>query len=204
MQNWINKYFGKTFSLGLGISLISSLLFFLNYFSPSIDHYLVYDRSLIQTGMYWQLITGNLLHSNLWHLLLNLAGLWVILSIHAMHYSTKGIWILFWSLCLLEGIGLYLFSPQLEAYVGLSGMLHALFAFGAVCDIRAKYKTGWLLLFGVIAKVTHEQLYGASAEVTEMIGTRVATESHLTGVIIGVVLGLVFYFYKQNTAHIEQ
>ncbi|WP_338049532.1 rhombosortase [Parashewanella hymeniacidonis] len=192
MQNWINKYFGKTFSLGVGITLISSLLFLLNDYTSAVDHYLAYDRELITSGMYWQLITGNLLHSNIWHLLLNLAGLWVILSIHAMHYTRKQIWLLFWLFCLLEGIGLYLFSPKLVAYVGLSGMLHALFTFGAICDIRFKFKSGWLLLAGVVAKVTHEQLYGASAEVTQMIGTRVATESHLTGVIIGVIIALLF------------
>ena len=200
MQNWINKYFGKTLSLGLGVSLVSTLLFILNQYVPAIDHFLVYDRKLIQSGMYWQLITGNLLHSNLWHLLLNLAGLWVILSIHATHYSSKLIWGLFWFLCLLEGVGLYLFSPSLEAYVGLSGMLHALFAFGAICDIKSNDKSGWLLLFGVIVKVVHEQLYGASAGVTEMIGTRVATESHFTGVIIGVLSGLMYLFLFQKLA----
>ena len=154
--------------------------------------------------MLWQLVTGNLLHSNIWHLLLNLAGLWVILSIHAMHYSRKWIWVLFFLLCLLEGIGLYLFSPSLEAYVGLSGMLHALFTFGAVCDIKAKFKSGWLLLFGVFIKVTHEQLYGASADVTEMIGTRVATESHLTGAVIGLILGLVFLVYKTRIRNMNK
>ena len=177
--------------------MISCLLFFFNLYFPSIDEYLTYDRELIQSGMLWQLVTGNLLHSNLWHLLLNLAGLWVILSIHAMHYSKKWIWALFFVLCLLEGIGLYYFSPQLAAYVGLSGMLHGFFTFGAVCDIRAKLKSGWLLLLGVFVKVGHEQIYGASADVTEMIGTRVATESHLTGAVIGFILGLFFICYKQ-------
>ncbi len=198
MQNWINKYFGGTFSLGLGITLISSLLFLLNLGFPAIDNYLIYDRALIQSGMLWQLVTGNLLHSNIWHLLLNLAGLWIILSIHAMHYSRKWIWLLFTSLCLLEGIGLYLFSPGLEAYVGLSGMLHALFTFGAICDIKAKFKSGWLLLTGVFFKVAHEQIYGASADVTQMIGTRVATESHLTGAIIGLIFGLFYVILKHS------
>lgn len=103
---------------------------------------------------------------------------------------------LFILLCLLEGIGLYLFAPQLQAYVGLSGMLHGLFVIGAILDIRSKLTTGWLLLFVVIAKVTYEQVYGAAPEITEMIGTKVATESHLFGVIIGIAVGLGIFLYR--------
>ncbi|MCL1079486.1 rhombosortase [Parashewanella spongiae] len=167
--------------------------------TSQVDSLLSYQRLDIQSGDFWQLITGNLLHTNHWHLIMNLAGLWVILSLHDMHYSTKSLWLLFAGLCLLEGLGLYLFYPALLGYVGLSGVLHGLFAFGAVADIKRKMTSGWLLFIGVIAKVSYEQVYGASADVTTMIGARVATESHLVGAISGLILSMsIIIFQPRN------
>ena len=72
-------------------------------------------------------------------------------------------------------------------------MLHGLFTYGAIKDITTGLKSGYLLLFGVIIKVAYEQVYGASQEVTEMIGARVATEAHLVGVISGIIIFLMLY-----------
>ncbi|WP_295033729.1 rhombosortase [Shewanella sp.] len=152
---------------------------------------LAYRRVEIGGGEYWRLLSGNLLHTNAWHLLMNLAGLWVIVLLHHSHYRLPLFILLFGLCCLLQGIGLYLFYPGLIGYVGLSGMLHGLFTYGAIKDITTGLKSGYLLLFGVIIKVSYEQVYGASQEVTEMIGARVATEAHLVGVISGIIIFLM-------------
>jgi len=173
-------------------------LYVAGLFTPSVDNLLAYRRSDISDGQWWRLITGNLLHTNHWHLLMNLAGLWVVLFLHHFHYQLKGLTALFILLCLFEGIGLYLGYPQLFGYVGLSGMLHGLFTFGAVQDIRRKMYSGYLLLLGVIVKVCHEQFYGASDDVTAMIGARVATEAHLVGLICGLVCALLFFMLPRT------
>ncbi|MBE8167097.1 MAG: rhombosortase [Shewanella sp.] len=184
----LTNYFRNTASFGLSISIISVSLYLLGLMANQVDSLLSYQRLDIQAGDVWQLITGNLLHTNHWHLIMNLAGLWVILSLHDMHYSTKRLWVIFSGLCLLEGLGLFFFYPSLLGYVGLSGVLHGFFAFGAIADIKSKMTSGWLLLIGLIAKVSYEQVYGASADVTAMIGARVATESHLVGAISGLII----------------
>ncbi|MFV0594345.1 rhombosortase [Shewanella sp.] len=185
--------------LALIVSVLCAVLYVVGLSTPSIDNLLAYRRSAISDGEWWRLITGNLLHTNHWHLLMNLAGLWVILFLHHFHYRLKGLTALFISLCLLEGIGLFLGYPQLLGYVGLSGMLHGLFTFGAVQDIRHKIRSGYLLLLGVLVKVGHEQFYGASDDVTAMIGARVATEAHLVGLICGLVCALMVFVYQQST-----
>ena len=177
------------------ISVICILLFAADIPTPAIlpiDHYLSYQYDNISQGEIWRLITGNVLHTNLWHLLMNLAGFWVIVFLHEVHYKRhpEKLVLLFVCLCLLEGIGLYLFYPGLKAYVGLSGMLHGLFAFGAMMDIRKGYYSGYLLLVGVIAKVAYEQYFGATESITELINARVATESHLVGLICGLLCAL--------------
>ncbi|MCL1112668.1 rhombosortase [Shewanella basaltis] len=177
------------------ISLLCIALFAADIPTPAIlpiDHYLSYQYDNISQGEIWRLITGNVLHTNLWHLLMNLAGFWVIVFLHEVHYKRhpEKLVLLFVCLCLLEGIGLYLFYPGLKAYVGLSGMLHGLFAFGAMMDIRKGYYSGYLLLVGVIAKVAYEQYFGATESITELINARVATESHLVGLICGLLCAL--------------
>ncbi|MCT7942997.1 rhombosortase [Shewanella holmiensis] len=177
------------------ISLICLVLFALTLTSPMIidtNSIFKFEHDAIANGQIWRIVTGNLLHTNAWHLVMNLAGLWVIVFLHELHYKrhTPKLILLFISLCILEGIGLYVFYPELKAYVGLSGVLHGLFTFGAVMDIRKGLRSGYLLLLGVVAKVAYEQYFGASAGITELINARVATESHLVGVFAGLICAL--------------
>ncbi|QYJ73635.1 rhombosortase [Shewanella sp. FJAT-52076] len=172
------------------LSLLCTALYFL-----PVDGKLNWQKQLIGAGEYWRLISGNLLHTNHWHLLMNLAGFWVILSLHHFHYRAAGLVLLLFVLCLGEGIGLYLFYPSLQAYVGLSGILHGLFAFGALMDIKRGLKSGWLLLIGLGLKVGYEQYFGASSDVASLIGARVATESHLVGALLGTALGVAYLAY---------
>lgn len=175
------------------LSLLCALLYFLQ-----LDATLAFRRDEITQGQWWRLLTGNFLHTNLWHLVMNLGGLWVMYLLHGFHFNLKGYLLLILSLSLLEGLGLFLLYPGLHGYVGLSGILHGIFAFGAVQDIRTKYRSGWLLLVGVIAKVTYEQIYGASQDVTALIGARVATESHLIGLCAGLLCALLFLGYQKR------
>ncbi len=182
------------------VSLLCTGLYVAGLVSPSINNLLAYRRTTIGDGQWWRFVTGNLLHTNHWHLLMNLAGLWVVLLLHHFHYQLKGLTALFSLLCLLEGLGLYFGYPQLLGYVGLSGMLHGLFTFGAVLDIHRHLRSGYLLLLGVVIKVGHEQWYGAGDDVTAMIGARVATEAHLVGLICGLVCALLFILFQRALA----
>ena len=58
------------------LSLVTALLFF-----TVPNHLLSFDRDLIDKGEGWRIITGNLAHTNGWHLLLNLSGLAVLYSL---------------------------------------------------------------------------------------------------------------------------
>ena len=182
------KSTSKPYGVVLGITIVCALFYFMDF-----DSQLAYRRSSITGGEWWRLLTGNLLHTNQWHLLMNLAGLWVISFLHECHYRATNFTLLFVLLCLLQGMGLYFFFPALGGYVGLSGMLHGLFTYGALKDIQAGMRSGYLLFAGVCAKVAYEQIYGATDQITQLIGARVATEAHLVGVVTGI---LVFVTYK--------
>ncbi|MCE9678546.1 rhombosortase [Shewanella sp. AS1] len=176
------------------ISLLCVTLFIIQ-----LEGQLGYRRSAISHGEWWRLFSGNLLHTNALHLLMNLAGLWVISFLHENHYRLANFSLIFILLGLLQGIGLYLFFPALGAYVGLSGLLHGLFTYGALRDIQSGIRSGYLLLVGVCAKVLYEQVYGASEQITQMINARVATEAHLVGVISGILLFILFRLVRRLT-----
>ncbi|MGS0683485.1 rhombosortase [Shewanella sp. 125m-7] len=180
------------YSFAIIITILCISLFYLH-----LEPQLAYQRYLIVDGQWWRLLTGNLLHTNAWHLYMNLAGFWVIIALHEQHYRAKTLGLLFCSLCLMQGLGLLVFYPTLIGYVGLSGMLHGLFTFGAVMDIRQGLKSGYLLLSGVIIKVGYEQFFGASIEMSQLIDARVATEAHLVGLVSGLVSVAALMAYQR-------
>ena len=185
----------KPYQFTLVVSVTCIILFALSITNPIIvdtNSLFKFQHDAIANGQIWRLLTGNLLHTNIWHLVMNLAGFWVIMFLHELHYQrhTGKLTLLFLCLCVLEGVGLYIFYPELKAYVGLSGLLHGLFTFGAVMDIQKGLRSGYLLLIGVIVKVGYEQYFGASAGVSELINARVATESHLVGLVAGLICAI--------------
>ncbi|WP_206486343.1 rhombosortase [Thalassotalea sp. G2M2-11] len=155
-------------------------------FNDQFSQLFIYQRNTIEQFQLWRLLTGHLFHTNNVHLLLNGAAIILLWSIHGQYYSlTQYLTLLLFSALMISG-AIFIFDPQMEEYVGLSGVLHSLFIWGALQDIKAKEKTGYLLLAGVLLKVAHEQYFGASKEVAALINANVAIDAHLWGVIAGI------------------
>ncbi|MDD9154603.1 rhombosortase [Aliivibrio sp. S4TY2] len=163
-----------------------------------VSDFFTWDRNLILQGEVWRLITGNFTHTNLAHLIMNAAALTVFCFIFKDILNPKKLWGLLLSISLMTG-GLLLLSP-IQSYVGLSGVLHGLFIWAAIEDIKQQRSTGWLLLVGVVAKIAWEQYFGASASTVSLINANVATEAHLIGACCGAMLQLLYYFYTLSTA----
>ncbi|RZF80254.1 rhombosortase [Pseudoalteromonas sp. CO325X] len=152
---------------------------------------LSFQRPAIAEGQWYRLLTGHFLHSNWPHLGMNMAGALVLWSLHGHFFSVRQYWLYLLLLSFGVGLCLYGFSPNISLYVGLSGSLHGLIAYGAVKDIRSGEKTGYLIIVGVIAKVAYEQIVGASSDVEALIDSRVAIEAHLFGLLCGLGLALL-------------
>ena len=151
----------------------------------SLNPLLEFDRSLIIQGEFWRVFTGQFVHSNWYHLLLNCGGIVLIWALHAEHTSPKRYAFNILFLALFCGLGLFFFYPQTHIYTGLSGLLHGVIVFGAIKDISVGMKSGYMLFIGVWLKILWEQYSGPSAEVGALIDARVAIEAHLIGVIGG-------------------
>ena len=178
------------------------LLAFVAYaFEDDLLASLIYHRTFILQGEYWRLFTGHIFHTNGNHLLLNLAGLTLLWSLHGQYYQCTRYLLLTLFSALSVSLGLLCFSPELSQYVGLSGILHGIFIWGALTDIQHKLKSGYLLLLGIVLKVSHEQIYGASNDITTLINAKVAIDAHLWGMLAGVCFFFINLLFVQYSRH---
>jgi len=117
---------------------------------------------------------------------MNITALWIISFLFKP--TAKN---LFWVFCFLSlSVGIGLLFSTLHSYVGLSGVLHGIFAFYALSEALGGRKSSWLLVVGIIAKVSYEQCYGASESTVQLIAAQVAIEAHLIGAFTGLLLAL--------------
>tara|TARA_Y100001960_G_scaffold306309_1_gene361351 strand:+ start:1217 stop:1783 length:567 start_codon:yes stop_codon:yes gene_type:complete len=145
-----------------------------------------WHRQWISEGQWWRIVSGNFTHTNFAHLAMNLAGLWVIHFIFKPSHRAFA-----WALLLISlAVGLLNMLSDMTSYVGLSGVLHGLFACFALQEALKGRKSSWLLVIGVVAKVAWEMSMGASQSTSELIQARVAVESHMFGTLSGLVFAL--------------
>lgn len=172
------------------------ILILLHLLQATLQPMFEFDRSAIYDGQWWRVLTGHLFHTNTWHLLMNLGGYVLIMLLHGAYYSNRRFVLNLLLGNLLIGLALLCWSPDISVYVGLSGWLHALLVCGCCIDIERHWSSGWLILIAVFGKVLWEQWQGASNEVVTLIGADVATDAHLYGALVGLLLYLTMLFNR--------
>ncbi|SDZ91300.1 rhombosortase [Microbulbifer marinus] len=167
------------------------------YFAPpEVDSLLRYERSLILSGDYWRIVTGHFTHTNLNHLLMNCAAVvltWMLLPIRPrLDLALLGIAILA-ALC---GIALLVFEPQIGWYKGLSGLLHALLALGAVLNMRERGSRWWgIVLLAILSLKVYSEWFGTQGSLlAQWIGAPMVTEAHFWGLVIGGTVATLVLF----------
>lgn len=150
-----------------------------------------YQRDLALHGEYWRLLTGHLVHGSVQHLLLNAAGLGLIAALFPRDYSWRAWLLIALSSVLAIDAGFVFYEPQLEWYVGLSGILHGALAAGAVAWWRHQSRLLALLLSTILAgKLAWEQWHGALPLAGDL---HVIVDAHLYGAVGGLLAGLILW-----------
>ncbi|MBA3564019.1 MAG: rhombosortase [Gammaproteobacteria bacterium] len=154
-----------------------------------------YDRAALADGEFWRLVTGHFVHLNWGHLLLNVAGLGMVWLLFATEYP---LWR--WVLVSVAGLaamdlGFWISEPPLAWYVGLSGLLHTLFAAGNLRWIAEDMPDGLVIGAVFAAKLIWEQTIGPLPFTESSAGGPVVVDAHFYGAIGGAVaaLGLLIY-----------
>ena len=173
-----------------------------------------YQRPSIFAGEVWRLLTAHFVHLGWGHLLMNLVALGLIWGLAGRALRTSA-WLVI-SLARMAGVsaGLLIFSPALEWYVGLSGMLHGLFLAGimanlaapvhpcthsicASCTARAGHRLEIILLLALCGKVAWEQLNGPLPGSAEFAGGAVIVDAHFYG-LVGGLAGVLPYLLARK------
>ena len=146
-----------------------------------------FDRPGLADGQLWRIISGHFVHLGAGHFLLNAAGTAVIALLVAREYRP-----LQWALVSIAGVtgislGLWSLNPELDWYVGLSGLLHTWLAAGVVALIVRRRKDGWPLAILLGTKLAIEQWMGPLPGSGEAAGGAVVVDAHLYGAIAGVL-----------------
>ncbi|MCG6938428.1 MAG: rhombosortase [Gammaproteobacteria bacterium] len=155
-----------------------------------------FNRGLVAQGDVWLLFSGHMVHLNWSHWLLNMAGLAIVAFFFSTHASFRQ-WmtVILTSACVISA-GLWWWMPDIRYYVGLSGILHGLFLYGALREIHFYPASGYVLTAVLLAKLGWEFFNGALPGSEEMAGGRVLTEAHLLGAIGGALVWLSEYLFN--------
>lgn len=172
---------------GLKLLLVLSLLVVTGQIIGK--EYFYFDRQLLAQGQYWRLLTAHLVHANYIHLLLNISALALVVMLFDPWVNYKQWLALIVMSALVQSLVFYYVLSYVQIYVGLSGVIHSLYVFGAV-RLLAQPKErslACLLLALVTLKLLTENL-GHGISITEqMIASRVLLEAHGYGAVIGLV-----------------
>ncbi|HIP53221.1 MAG TPA: rhombosortase [Chromatiales bacterium] len=157
-----------------------------------------YEREPILTGQLWRLFSALAVHLGPGHLVMNLAVLWLLWA-GFMRYLPETRW---WAYVLFSTLGvtlgLLLFNPSIEWYVGLSGVLHGLVVAVLVEDYRNAPGTVLLLGMALLVKLGWEQYLGPLPASEAVSGGPVVVDAHLYGAIGGGIAGVTLSLWKRR------
>lgn len=148
-----------------------------------------HDFTYRPDGQAWRWLSGHFVHNNLPHWLINSLSLALLYALGRGLDTINTLLLKLPVLAVLSSGIFYYCYPQLQWYVGLSGVLHGLALLIALALIRERDRTGYLLAVGLLMKIAWEQspLYDGSLT-AQWIELRVATEAHLAGVLSALIL----------------
>lgn len=155
-----------------------------------------YERAAVLAGEYWRLLTAHLVHGDGRHLMLNLAGLSLLAALFPRAYGARD-WILIMLASIVAmDIGFVFFKPQMDWYLGFSGVLHGGLAAGSLAWWRQESRSLALALTLIlIAKLVWEQRWGGLPLTG---GLPVVVDAHLYGAIGGGLAATLLWLRTQD------
>lgn len=163
-----------------------------------VQNLLVYQSSKVSGGEVWRFLSCHFVHTNNYHLWLNLAALVLLTYLLPVIRTVLEGYIVLVSSGILICLLYYFIYPQNINYLGLSGVLHSLAIVGAMRLLSQERTLALALIVLIVSKVIYENVFGASESMAELINANVAVESHLFGVIAGSLIALGLRWLNAN------
>lgn len=181
--------------------LLALALVAVQLLSAPVREILPYDRAAILTGgEYARLVTAHFFHHDLRHLAWNLVGLALVAALFAREFALSGWIVILVASTVAVDLGFLLLEPQLEWYVGFSGVLHGLMAAGLCAWLWRTPDAITALVAGLFAlKLGWEHLVGPLPFTASTLAIPVIHQSHTYGAIGGTAAAL-WLLWRQRAA----
>ena len=146
---------------------------------------------------FWRSWTAHWVHVGWIHFALNLLA-FACLPFIFPHLKIRFLIGLLLILSPCISLSFYYFYPAIDAYAGLSGVLHGLYVAGAIYGLRSAKERRFSILVLTLCtmKIVWENIFG-SLQTAALIGSPVLIEAHLLGVIWGSVLSCLYLMWEK-------
>ncbi len=173
--------------VGRATVIIAILAIVFQAFGDPARELLQYHREAVISGEIWRFVTAHLVHLGSGHLALNLAGLLLVSGLLGREFDLpEWTWISGCGL-VITALGFFWLRPDLQWYVGLSGMLHCWITAGALKGLRAGRKNALVLLIAILLKGFYEQLVGPLPGSELISGGPISVDAHWFGIVGGLI-----------------
>lgn len=165
--------------------LIAGLAILVSFGGDALGLALRYDREGVGAGELWRLLSGHLVHLDGIHLLLNIAGLFLLAKLLERFLPPVDLLSCMLVSALVIDAGLYFANPELAWYVGLSGILHGVWAAGCLMALWQR-NFAVLPLAAILAIKLIVEMAGVESMLSAaVISGPVVTEAHAWGALGG-------------------
>lgn len=178
-------FFGRPVAKGV-VAIAALGLLFMVIGDPARELFR-YEREAVLAGEVWRLFSAHLVHLGAGHTVLNLVALVLVFLLLGQEFTlAQWAWVTGCAVALIA-VGFVWLRPELQWYVGLSGLLHGWLVAGATQRFRQGHKDGLILLAVVLLKGFYEQLAGPLPGSELASGGTVVVDAHWFGIVGGLL-----------------
>jgi rhomboid family GlyGly-CTERM serine protease len=177
--------------------LLALAVLCITQFVPGDVARLRYERTAVAAGEWWRLLSCHLIHYDALHLAMNLAGLVLLWLLYARDARARDWCIVALASALAIGGGLYFIEPDVAWYLGLSGVLHGVWAAGGIAACRRWPLEGGVTLALLAGKLAFELVHGP---VSSGFGATlpVLTVAHRLGALGGLGAAVALRLWRRS------
>jgi rhomboid family GlyGly-CTERM serine protease len=180
----------------LALAAVMSLL---TMAGPGVIQVLRYDRTAVLAGEAWRLVTAHLVHYDLTHLAWNLAGLALVAWLFAAEFNTRQWLLILAASTAAIDAGFLILLPELEWYVGFSGVLHGAMTAGLLAWLaRARDRLTWFVAAMFAAKLGWEHVAGPLPFTAATLNLPVIYQAHSYGALGGLAMGAALEWRRRT------